>query len=302
MAQFEDATPFTVEELLAGMIATTGLDADTVTKWVESMWTPDAIQMHAGVLGGALDPTTGYFRTRAWRAAEFPAANMVAPAHSLARLYAATVSDVDGLRLLAPSTVETMTAVQTGKTTMYGVPAGLDIPADRSFNMSLGFWRACPPLPMQGLPASLLAGHGVSFGSNTAETPVPAAIIVVLVVLALLNLTGRRAGQVLSWIFHPLLVVAGSLIVPAQLFTATFLSASFRDSGDPVLRQVDVPKLVDAAREAMPSWLPVADGAKLVLTTAGSLLVIVLLALPSARVFFRARRRVNPTSTSGMTA
>ncbi|MEV7099639.1 hypothetical protein AB0M80_43130 [Amycolatopsis sp. NPDC051045] len=130
----------------------------------------------------------------------------------------------------------------------------------------------------------------------------PAAFVVVLVVLALLNLAGRRAGQVLSWVFHPLLAVAGALIVPAQLFTSTFLAASFRDSGDPMLRRVDVPKLVDAAGHAMPSWLPVVDGAKLVLTTAGSLTVIVLLALPSARAFFRARRRINPTSTSRSTA
>nr|BFE98779.1 hypothetical protein GCM10020241_04550 [Streptoalloteichus tenebrarius] len=73
VARFEDAAPFTLEELLAGMIATTGLDADTVTAWVRSMWSPDALQIRAGVLGGAMDPATGYFRTRAWRAAEFPA-------------------------------------------------------------------------------------------------------------------------------------------------------------------------------------------------------------------------------------
>jgi len=162
VARFEDAAPFTVEELLAGMIATTGLDAETVTAWVESMWTPDAVQMRAGVLGGALDPATGYFRTRAWRAADFPAANMIADAGSLARMYAATVGEVDGLRLLDPSTVETMTAIQTDKTKMYGLPPGLDIPADRSFNMSLGFWRACPPMPMLG-PGSF--GHPGSGGS-----------------------------------------------------------------------------------------------------------------------------------------
>jgi hypothetical protein len=115
-------------------------------------------------------------------------------------------------------------------------------------------------LTRQGLPASLLAEHGISFGSNTAETPLPAAFIVVLAVLALLNLAGRRAGQVLSWVFHTLLAVAGALIVPAQLFTSTFLAASFRDSSDPMLRRVDVPKLVDAAGHAMPSWLPVVDG------------------------------------------
>ncbi|MCP2257146.1 CubicO group peptidase, beta-lactamase class C family [Streptoalloteichus tenebrarius] len=162
VARFEDAAPFTLEELLAGMIATTGLDADTVTAWVRSMWSPDALQIRAGVLGGAMDPATGYFRTRAWRAAEFPAANMLADARSLARMYAATVSEVDGVRLLDPSTVETMTEVQTDKTRMHGLPPGLDIPADRSFFMSLGFWRSCAPMPMMG-PGSF--GHPGSGGS-----------------------------------------------------------------------------------------------------------------------------------------
>ncbi|MGJ6964803.1 serine hydrolase domain-containing protein [Streptosporangium sp. G11] len=169
VARLHYAAPFSVEELLAGMIATTGLDAETVTAWVESMWSPGSIQMRAGELGGALDNASGeYVLTRAWRAAEFPAANMLADAHSLARMYAATVSDVDGVRLLDPSTVERMTAVQTDKTRMYGLPPGLNIPADRSFYMSLGFWRACPPAPMVG-PGSF--GHPGSGGSIALGDP-----------------------------------------------------------------------------------------------------------------------------------
>ncbi|MEU5848449.1 serine hydrolase domain-containing protein [Saccharopolyspora shandongensis] len=169
VARLHFADAFSVEELLAGMIVATGLDADTVTAWVESMWSPGSIQMHAGELGGALDNTSGeYMLTRAWRAAEFPAANMLSDAHSLARMYAATVSDVDGVRLLDPSTVERMTVVQTDKTRMYGLPPGLDIPADRSFYMSLGFWRACPPVPMVG-PGSF--GHPGSGGSIALADP-----------------------------------------------------------------------------------------------------------------------------------
>ncbi|WP_370941910.1 serine hydrolase domain-containing protein [Amycolatopsis sp. cg5] len=161
VARTEDAAPFTLEELVAGMIAITGLGADTVRAWVEAVWSPGSAQSRAGELGGALtDPAV--FRTRAWRAAEFPAANMLSDARSLARMYAATVSRVDGVRLLKPSTVERMTVVQTGRTRMYGLPPGLDIPADRSFNMSLGFWRACPPMPLTG-PGSF--GHPGSGGS-----------------------------------------------------------------------------------------------------------------------------------------
>jgi CubicO group peptidase (beta-lactamase class C family) len=166
VARIEYAAPFTLEELLAGMIEATGLDKDTVTAWINAVWGPDSVQMHAGSLGGALDnmadPASAYYTTRAWRAAEFPAANGVADARSLARMYAATVSDVDGVRLLNPATVERATVVQTDKTRMHGLPPGLNIPADRSFNMSLGFWRACPTLPMLG-PGSF--GHPGSGGS-----------------------------------------------------------------------------------------------------------------------------------------
>lgn len=166
VARIEYAAPFSMEELIAGMTKATGLDADTVTAWFDAVWGPDSVQMRAGSLGGALDnmadPETAYYTTRAWRAAEFPAANMVADASSLARMYAATVSDVDGVRLLDPATVERATAVQTDKTRMHELPPQLNIPADRSFNMSLGFWQACPMLPMTG-PRSF--GHPGSGGS-----------------------------------------------------------------------------------------------------------------------------------------
>lgn len=132
-------------------------------------------------------------------------------------------------------------------------------------------------LVRQGVPTSVLADHGIRFGSDTAEIPIPAAIILVLVVLAVLNLAGGRVGRIGSWIFHPVLVVAGIVIIPGQVFTASFLESSFRTSGDAVLQRIDVPTLVGAAARAMPGWLPYVDGAKLVLTTLGSVVVIILL-------------------------
>ncbi len=162
------AKPFTMEEMLAGMVANLGLDEQTVTAWVNAVWGPDSVQARAGVLGGGLDPASGSLNTREWRAAEVPAANMFADARSLARMYAATVSEVDGVRLLNPETVERMTVVQTDKTRMNGLPPGLYIPANRSFYMSLGFWRACPPMPWVG-PASF--GHPGSGGSVAFGDP-----------------------------------------------------------------------------------------------------------------------------------
>ncbi|WP_194820130.1 serine hydrolase domain-containing protein [Nocardia sp. XZ_19_385] len=166
LALVEYAAPFSLEELIAGLVQATGLDADTVNAWIKSGWGPNSVEARAGSLGGALDnaadPATAYYTTRAWNAAEFPAANMIADARSVARMYAATVSDVDGVRLLDPSTVQRATVVQTDKTRLHGLPPELNLPADRSFNMSLGFWRACPPYPMVG-PGSF--GHPGSGGS-----------------------------------------------------------------------------------------------------------------------------------------
>jgi CubicO group peptidase (beta-lactamase class C family) len=163
--------PFNVEELTAGLIEATGLDADTVTAWMAALFTPDSVASRAGELGGAFDPTSDFMNGSAFLAAEFPAANMVTDARSVARMYAATVSEVDGVRLLDPGTVERMTVVQTDKTPMHGLPPGLELPADRTFYMSLGFWRACPPMPWAG-PGSFGhpgSGGSVGFGDPDAD-------------------------------------------------------------------------------------------------------------------------------------
>ncbi|WP_327586348.1 hypothetical protein OHA25_04525 [Nonomuraea sp. NBC_00507] len=139
----------------------------------------------------------------------------------------------------------------------------------------------------QGLPPSILAEHGISFGSNTAELPFTVAIVLILAMLALLNLNGKRLGRVLSWIFQPILFVAGAIIVPRQVWVTPLLESTFKS--DPVLARIDVPALVDAALQAMPGWLLHANVGKLALTTLGSALVIVLLALPSARAYFRGK-------------
>jgi CubicO group peptidase (beta-lactamase class C family) len=162
VARIHYAKPFTLDEVKAGMIETTGLDADTVTAWINAVWGPDSVQARASELGGAFDNSKEYHAQRAWRAAEIPAANMLADARSVARMYAATVSDVEGVRLLDRATVEKAIEVQTDTTRMHGLPAGLNIPADRSFYMSLGFWRSSPPMPMVG-PRSF--GHPGSGGS-----------------------------------------------------------------------------------------------------------------------------------------
>jgi hypothetical protein len=94
VARIEHA-PFNIEELSAGMIEATGLDADTVAAWIGTMFAPDSAAARAAALGGAFDPSSDHFSTRAYRAAEFPCCNMLTDARSVARMYAATVSEVD---------------------------------------------------------------------------------------------------------------------------------------------------------------------------------------------------------------
>lgn len=171
VARVEYAAPFSLDEMLAGIIESTGLDRATATSWMHAVWGADSVQARAGTLGGSLDPASGCTETRAWRAAEFPAANMFADARALARMYAATVHEVDGVRLLHPSTVDNMIEVHTDRTRMHGLPPGLDLPANRSFYLSLGFWRSCPPMPWTGPRAFGHPGAGgsVAFGDPDAK-------------------------------------------------------------------------------------------------------------------------------------
>jgi CubicO group peptidase (beta-lactamase class C family) len=62
--------------------------------------------------GGAF-ARTEVFNTRAVRAAEVPAANGVGDARSVARMYAALIGEVDGVRLLAPDHLARATARRT---------------------------------------------------------------------------------------------------------------------------------------------------------------------------------------------
>ena len=139
----------------------------------------------------------------------------------------------------------------------------------------------------QGLPADVLAQNGVRFDEGGAATMFPVAVALGLATLALLNLAGSRVGRVLSWIFQPIALVAEVLILVSQLSVARVLESTFERSGDATLRSIDVQALIDAAQQASPAWLPYVVFARSALATLGSLLVIALLAVPSAKAYFR---------------
>ncbi|MDZ4825784.1 MAG: serine hydrolase, partial [Actinomycetota bacterium] len=62
--------------------------------------------------GGAFQDT-GVFNTRAVHAAEVPAAGGIGDARSIARMYAAVIGEVDGIRLLSPEQVKIASAQRT---------------------------------------------------------------------------------------------------------------------------------------------------------------------------------------------
>ena len=91
--------------------------------------------------------------TTAGRAAEVPAANGVGNARSLARLYAACLGEVDGVRLLKPETLERLRTPQTDH--LRGPPP-LPPVAEDAQRFGLGFELPRRLLPMLG-PGSF--GH-----------------------------------------------------------------------------------------------------------------------------------------------
>lgn len=133
---------------------------------------PNAVDVRAGRLSGAFPPQLvtedGGLNLRTVRAAEHPGSNMVSDARSIARMYAATIGDVDGLRLLQPHTVEEMCVLQPAPP--YGIPPDLRAFMAEAFPMgvSLGFMRPTRLQPLLG-PRSF--GHRGAGGSLAFADP-----------------------------------------------------------------------------------------------------------------------------------
>ncbi|MFL6122219.1 hypothetical protein [Actinophytocola sp.] len=136
----------------------------------------------------------------------------------------------------------------------------------------------------QGFPVAVLAERRIDFGASRGSVVVAVAIGVCLAVLAVLNLAGSDLGRVLTWVLQPILFVAGLVIMPGEVFTARYVGAAFQKAG---LRDIDVRAFVDAASAAYPSWTRPVILTRFLLTMVGSILVVILLALPAADAYYR---------------
>jgi CubicO group peptidase (beta-lactamase class C family) len=110
-----------------------------------------AFFVSTGLLGSLNEP-------RLW-SVEIPAGNGIATAHALARMYAACIGEVDGLRLLSPDTVTAASASQVG---------GQDLVTGYDTRYGLGFQLPFPVRPMAGEDSFGHYGLGGSVGfANT---------------------------------------------------------------------------------------------------------------------------------------
>jgi CubicO group peptidase (beta-lactamase class C family) len=99
--------------MIGGLGPAGGDDVDPAVKaMLEQFMGPNSPGGQALSLNGAFS-VDGAFNRRDVHAAEIPAANGITNARTLARIYAATIGEVDGVRLLRPETVETVRSTVT---------------------------------------------------------------------------------------------------------------------------------------------------------------------------------------------
>jgi CubicO group peptidase (beta-lactamase class C family) len=105
------------------------------------------------------DPATVDFNAAEVQAAEIPASNGIGSARSLARMYAALIGEVDGVRLLRPATVAAATVEQS-----QGIDRTLMLPS----RFGTGYMLPQPSVPLGGPRAF---GHNGRGGSLAFADP-----------------------------------------------------------------------------------------------------------------------------------
>ena len=147
-------------------------DDPAVREMARAILGPETMLGRALTLDGALgaldfdedaDDEPNVFNTREVRASEIPAANGVATARALSRMYAATIGEVDGVRLLAPETLEQARTAQTD---------GVDQVLMFESVFGLGFMLRSPMTPMLDEGSFGHAGAGGSQGYADPESGV----------------------------------------------------------------------------------------------------------------------------------
>jgi hypothetical protein len=139
-------------------------------------------------------------------------------------------------------------------------------------------------LEAQGYSISDLP-EGTTFEGGGVNAIGPFAFAALILVLALLNGAGNRVGRILTWIVQPLVLICGGFLAATQFFAVSFMEAGIESTNGP--EDLDVQALFDAVTGAYPAWTTYVGYATFAFAILGSLLVIILLAVPSANAYFR---------------
>ncbi len=156
---------------------TPGLDGDQLTAFLTGMGIDTSTRL-AKVVLNSFQHTAQLIvdmNNRQGRAVELPAGNGVADAASLARMYAAMIGEVDGVRILKPETVEKARTLRTAHCVPPGDFAKLQFGAPTSYG--LGYEFAKDNLPMLGPGSFGHAGAGGRIGFAHPESGVAAAFV-----------------------------------------------------------------------------------------------------------------------------
>ncbi len=134
-----------------------------VRKMIEQFLGPDSLTGRAlGGPGGVFAQEGVFNRPEVW-AAEIPAANGVCTARSLARMYAATIGEVGGIRILDPETVDAARSTQA---------EGPDRVLFMPVRWGLGFMLSSNFVPLLGKGSFGHAGAGGSLGFADPESDI----------------------------------------------------------------------------------------------------------------------------------
>lgn len=173
-----EPTPGPSADQIGALIA--GMGVDTTTRLAK-------VVLHSFRQTGELIVS---MNSREGRAAELPAGNGVTDAASLARMYAALIGEVDGVRLLNPETVEKARTLRTGAM----VPAGDlgKLQFGDPLRYGLGYELPRDATPMLGQGSFGHAGAGGRIGFAHPESGIAAAYVANTCSPSRLDLT--RAG------------------------------------------------------------------------------------------------------------
>jgi len=157
------ATPGLTAEQIAAMLQAMGIDVTTRLARVVLHSFQQTNELIEGM------------NNRQGRAAELPAGNGVTDAASLARMYAALIGEVDGVRLLKPETMHTARAPRTGPMVPAGDLGKLQFGGPLAYG--LGYELPREATPMLGEGSFGHAGAGGRIGFAHPESGVAAAYV-----------------------------------------------------------------------------------------------------------------------------